>query len=162
MQKVRDYVLKSDTQRSVAKPAGGFFSGPRPRPGPPNKDHLSDDQIRATNAAETPACPDCDAKMILRRSRFGLFYGCSNYPSCQGTHGAHPNGVPLGVPAGEKVKKLRHRAHELLEAKFGRKGYFRFLRKTLNVNPEKAHVAMLDERQLNVVITTLEGGWEQV
>lgn len=30
-------------------------------------------------------CPKCEAKMVIRRSRFGkLFYGCSNYPKCNG------------------------------------------------------------------------------
>ena len=30
-------------------------------------------------------CPKCNAKMVIRRSRFGkLFYGCSNYPKCNG------------------------------------------------------------------------------
>jgi very-short-patch-repair endonuclease len=30
-------------------------------------------------------CPKCNAKMILRRGRFGPFYGCSKYPYCKGT-----------------------------------------------------------------------------
>ena len=34
---------------------------------------------------EAPACPKCGAPMVVRRSRFGkLFYGCSNYPKCNG------------------------------------------------------------------------------
>ena len=29
-------------------------------------------------------CPQCQAPMVVRRSRFGkLFYGCSNYPNCR-------------------------------------------------------------------------------
>ena len=32
-----------------------------------------------------PMCPKCSATMVIRRSRFGkLFYGCSNYPKCNG------------------------------------------------------------------------------
>jgi len=30
-------------------------------------------------------CPLCDSKMILRRGRYGQFYGCSKYPYCRGT-----------------------------------------------------------------------------
>ncbi len=31
---------------------------------------------------ETRICPECGAKLILRRSKKGLFHGCSNYPKC--------------------------------------------------------------------------------
>jgi len=41
------------------------------------------------------------------------FYGCSRYPDCKGTHGAHPNGKPLGVPADTETKQLRMDAHKL-------------------------------------------------
>lgn len=27
-------------------------------------------------------CPDCNAKLIIKKSRFGAFWGCSNYPEC--------------------------------------------------------------------------------
>ncbi len=31
------------------------------------------------------ACPECGAPMLERRSRRGVFYGCSNYPKCKHT-----------------------------------------------------------------------------
>ncbi|MBT6638574.1 MAG: AAA family ATPase [Candidatus Marinimicrobia bacterium] len=34
---------------------------------------------------EVPSCPLCEKKMVLRRGRFGNFYGCSGYPNCKGT-----------------------------------------------------------------------------
>jgi DNA topoisomerase-1 len=30
------------------------------------------------------ACPKCDAPMLLRRGRFGLFLSCARYPECSG------------------------------------------------------------------------------
>ena len=30
-------------------------------------------------------CPNCGAQMVKRSGKFGQFYGCSNYPNCQGT-----------------------------------------------------------------------------
>lgn len=30
-------------------------------------------------------CPECGAEMVKRNSRYGLFYGCSNYPNCKKT-----------------------------------------------------------------------------
>jgi len=38
-----------------------------------------------TAASEQVLCPKCGAPMVIRRSRFGkLFYGCSQYPKCNG------------------------------------------------------------------------------
>jgi hypothetical protein len=67
----------------------------------------------------TNACPDCGADMVLRSTkRFTyrdgsprLFYGCVNWPACRGTHGAHPDGRPLGIPANAETKAARIRAH---------------------------------------------------
>lgn len=53
--------------------------------------------------------------MSLRRSRFGLFYGCTRYPGCRGAHGAHPDGRPLGKPADQATKQARMRAHGFLD-----------------------------------------------
>jgi DNA topoisomerase-1 len=30
-------------------------------------------------------CPECGGRLILRRGRFGKFYGCENYPTCKYT-----------------------------------------------------------------------------
>lgn len=30
------------------------------------------------------SCPNCSSKMVLRKSKFGEFYGCEKYPSCKG------------------------------------------------------------------------------
>lgn len=30
-------------------------------------------------------CPKCGASMYLREGKYGKFYGCSNYPKCNGT-----------------------------------------------------------------------------
>lgn len=34
-------------------------------------------------AEEVPPCEKCGSPMVLRRSRYGAFYGCSNYPECK-------------------------------------------------------------------------------
>src|SRR4051812_48669114 len=33
----------------------------------------------------SPSCPDCSKPMILRRGKFGEFYGCSGFPKCRKT-----------------------------------------------------------------------------
>lgn len=30
-------------------------------------------------------CPQCNGHLVLRRGKYGLFYGCSNYPKCRYT-----------------------------------------------------------------------------
>ena len=43
---------------------------------------------QATAPAEDVHCEQCGASMVLRHSRRGPFYGCSNYPKCKGTRQA--------------------------------------------------------------------------
>jgi len=55
---------------------------------------------------EAPRCPECEAEMVQKRSRFGPFWACSRYPECRGTRrigGApaakpEPTGVPCPRP----------------------------------------------------------------
>ena len=30
-------------------------------------------------------CPECDGPMISSHGKFGIFWGCKNYPICKGT-----------------------------------------------------------------------------
>ena len=32
---------------------------------------------------EAEKCPCCSGKLVLRKSEYGEFYGCSNYPNCR-------------------------------------------------------------------------------
>jgi len=34
---------------------------------------------------EIPTCPKCGSWMVLRKGKYGGFYGCSRYPKCRGT-----------------------------------------------------------------------------
>jgi DNA topoisomerase-1 len=46
-----------------------------------------DKLAKATNMGEAPAdmlCPKCNGNMIVKLSRGGKFYSCSNYPDCDG------------------------------------------------------------------------------
>ena len=72
------------------------------------------------------ACPECGSDMILKNSRYGLFYGCVRYPDCKATHGAHSNsGEPLGVPANEETKRWRIEAHNEFDKLWRKFGYKR-------------------------------------
>lgn len=79
---------------------------------------------RSTPESSNVICAECGAVMVLRtnRSKFNkdgtphIFYGCSTYPECGGSHGAHQvSGLPLGVPADKETKQARIAAHEVFD-----------------------------------------------
>lgn len=114
-------------------------------------------------------CPECNAPMILRRTnkfktkdgKARLFYGCSKWPECNATHGAHPNGEPLGVPATPEVKALRMKAHKLLEGIFGKweeigKDKKRSMYDWLKHNTKSGHIGKMEKAELICLIKGLE------
>ncbi len=40
---------------------------------------------KSRNLINQGVCPKCGGRLVLRRGRFGAFYGCSNYPECKFT-----------------------------------------------------------------------------
>jgi len=82
------------------------------------------------DAAGTPelsdvACNVCGRPMVIKKSRFGPFLGCSGYPDCKNTRRIGKDGkpVPLPVPTGVRCPKCNQ--GELMErrGKFGRPFY---------------------------------------
>lgn len=73
-------------------------------------------------------CPEdgCDGVMVLRySSKYDRkFYGCSNYPRCKATHGAHQDGRPLGIPADKETKRARIEAHAAFDKLWENAGEF--------------------------------------
>jgi len=47
----------------------------------PASDNTEDSPVVSSDKT----CPKCGAKMILRKGRYGKFYGCSKFPYCRGT-----------------------------------------------------------------------------
>lgn len=90
-------------------------------------------------------CPECGAQMVLRTSKFGLFYGCEKYPTCQSAHGAHKDGQPLGIPANKATKVARIQAHEDFDRlwKHGhmkRKEAYAWMRQAMGMSADDAHI----------------------
>lgn len=111
-------------------------------------------------------CPDCGAKMTLRqtyKAKFGddpgrkLFYGCSRFPECKGSHGAHDCGTPLGIPANKETKRARIAAHEAFDqlwrgrkARMTRKEAYWKLAERMGV--KEIHIAECDKEGCERVI----------
>lgn len=53
---------------------------------------------KAIQTKPEPSCPYCGQKMVLRRpgpyNSWPSFWGCPNYPDCQGTREIMPDGIP--------------------------------------------------------------------
>lgn len=114
-------------------------------------------------------CPDCGQCMILRQtSKFSYgdgtprqFYGCSQWPHCRATHGAHPDGRPLGIPGDQPTKLARNDAHRYFDllwksGKMSRRESYRWMQRSLNLSVDQAHIGKFDIamcRELIEVIT---------
>jgi hypothetical protein len=61
------------------------------------------------------------------------FYGCTNFPVCRATHGAHPDGRPLGIPGDAETKRLRSECHAVFDTLW--KEEKRVTRAMLSVRP---------------------------
>ncbi|MCP4204039.1 MAG: type I DNA topoisomerase, partial [bacterium] len=69
---------------------------------------------------EIPPCEKCGKPMVLKRSRFGTFYGCSGYPECKnirktGPAAAPPKGTGVSCPECEEgeIQEKRSRRGKL-------------------------------------------------
>jgi hypothetical protein len=109
--------------------------------------------------------PGCGALLVLRESeRFEKpFYGCSAWPQtrCAGTHGAHPDGSPLGIPADQGTKAARVRAHDAFDAMWKGMGMrrddaYRWLSKQLGLTAEEAHIGRLSIAQCEKLIAAVD------
>ena len=47
--------------------------------------NVHDRQYRAKSLIRQGVCPQCGGQLVLRKGRYGSFYGCSNYPKCKFT-----------------------------------------------------------------------------
>lgn len=109
-------------------------------------------------------CPDCGAPMILRRSRYGLFYGCARFKvGCRGAHGAHPDGRPMGVPGDAVTRRARHEVHGLFDmlwkapgARMNRTEAYAWMRAALNMTAEEAHISAFSREQCRALRRAVE------
>lgn len=102
-------------------------------------------------------CPECGVQMLLRKSKFGLFYGCSDFPNCKATHGAHADGTPLGIPGDRETKDARMAAHAVFDKKWrsgalGRSEAYAWLAAKLGVSKAECHIGRFDKETCQRVI----------
>lgn len=107
-------------------------------------------------------CPDCGSRMLLRKSRYGLFYACVTWPACPGAHGAHrTTGQPLGVPANKATKAARIEAHAAFDRLWktglmSRSAAYRWLASRLGLTADQCHIGRFDEATCRKVVKVLD------
>jgi DNA topoisomerase-1 len=71
------------------------------------------------------ACNVCGRPMMIKKSRFGPFLGCSGYPECKNTRRLGRDGkpVPLPLPTGVRCPKCHEGELMQRRGKFGRPFY---------------------------------------
>lgn len=97
-------------------------------------------------------CPECDGLMVLRKSPKydSPFYGCSRFPECRGTHGAHPDGAPLGVPANKATKAARIQTHLLFDklwkpdGPMKRREAYEWFQGVMQMTEDECHIGRFD------------------
>lgn len=114
---------------------------------------------------ETLTCPDCGSPMTLRDSRYGKFYGCTQFPKCKGTHGAHPDGRPLGTPADRETKLARINAHDAFDLLWKiepphipavrRSEAYVLMQFLMGMTPAEAHIGNFSKEQCERLIAKL-------
>lgn len=100
-------------------------------------------------------------KYRYRNGEYRKFWGCTRWPKCDGTIGAHPNGCPLGIPVTKNIQSLRVQAHKLAEKIWGdfnkitkaeRNAMYAWIRE----NSSKGHIGKMIEPELKDLIKKLE------
>lgn len=130
----------------------------------------SDDELRqlfghTPPGAEAPKppselkCPNCGAPLELKDSRYGLFYGCTNWrrTRCRGGVSAHPDGTPVGVPADDATRAARIEAHRMFDqiwkgGRMTRKAAYLWLAEKMDLPATKAHIGLFNAEQCKRVV----------
>lgn len=134
---------------------GDEFSSPQE---PKSEDVSFDDYPPRFPEARTDlVCGDCGAPMEIRPSKYGCFYGCTRYPDCRGTHGAHSDGRPKGIPANKETREARIRAHRVFDQiwkgqHMSRRDAYRWMREVMHLSHNEAHIGRFDSESCEKLI----------
>lgn len=116
-------------------------------------------------------CPYCGSSVdikdsaIIYRQSFGMVWVCSKFPDCDAYVGCKPGTeIPLGTLADMDLREARKKAHSAFDRLWklkmakekckkgvARTAGYRWLSKTLGIDPKKCHIAMMSLEQCREV-----------
>lgn len=108
-------------------------------------------------------CPECGSAMVRRiqRSTGDPFWGCSAFPNCRATHGAHPDGRPLGRPGTKEEKRKRIEAHDWFDRLWktgimSRPKAYQWMQTALVMTPKQAHIGLFGVAECDALIAVVK------
>ena len=95
--------------------------------------------------------------MTLRDGKYSRFYGCTRWPECNGSHGAHADGTPLGTPADRETKVYRMATHKVFDPLWksqamSRDQAYAWMARTMGMTKAEAHIGQFDKEQCRTLI----------
>lgn len=124
----------------------------------------------------------CDGELCLRSSSIGYFYGCSNWPHCNGAMPANKDGSPRGEPRTRALQAKRNQGHQAFDpiwkeavnhysesytgprkrspkqlARMARARCYAWLANQMNLTTDETHFFLFNEQQCEQAIALLEG-----
>jgi len=105
-------------------------------------------------------CGECQAPMVLLKgAKFkNMFYGCSRYPDCKSSHGAHADGTPKGIPGNKATRLARIFAHTVFDQIWKQRlvkhrgAAYAWMRQVMGLSKSQAHIAALTKEQCEQLI----------
>jgi len=130
-----------------------------------------------------PECIHCKIPLVLRTSKQyryhngdpKRFYGCPNWPGCNCTSGANPDGTPSSIPADDATKQARRNAHRIFDKLWMRDGRewdgksylltrkraYEVMQGLMGMSEEQAHIGQFSIDQCDQLIERLKH-WQEV
>ncbi len=120
-------------------------------------------EYQASCVVQDLKCGECGSVMILRRSKKfnSLFYGCSKFPECKGSHGAHPDGRPLGLPGNRRTSLARIHAHDVFDRlwkqrRMTRSAAYAWMKRVMDLPEDAAHIGHLTSEQCERLVKLIK------
>ncbi len=105
-------------------------------------------------------CAECKAPMELLPSDTYFYdngeprkyWVCTKAPDCNGRHGAHPDGTPLGTPGDARTKSARRQAHSTFDhwwrtRRISRGMAYKKLEEVMGLGRGEAHIGNFNVEQ---------------
>lgn len=97
----------------------------------------------------TRACTLCGSPMLLRKGKFGAFFGCVRWPECDGIQKVGRDGEPRGPVTDKATRELRIECHERFDKLWqklglGRKDAYARLAHQLGMATDDCHFGLFD------------------
>ena len=117
--------------------------------------------MKAAEFKYFPRCGECGGGMRLVRGKHSIFWSCTRWPDCDGTHGAHPDGKPMGKPADKETKQARIKAHEafdwIWQDNHMKRGVaYKMLAQRMGLTQDECHIGMFDVGQCRQVVSIMQ------